>query len=255
MWLGAVTGALRTVESNLPTAMPAAMPAGVRLKWALVGWSAGFLASVAGAIMVMAAAGFDNSDDMAADLGLGWLLLLQIPLWFGLLGTPLLARRRGLNWSEQLGWRIKPVDVPLGIAVGLGLQLVVLPVLYWPILQVFDDLDVEAPARELVDLADSSWGFAALLAMTVIAAPLTEEIFFRGLLQGALRDRLGATAALVISSLAFAVVHFQALQFPALLVIAVAHAVLVQRTGRIAAALCSHVAFNALTVVALASLS
>ncbi len=236
--------------------MPSAgMSAGVRLKWALIGWSAGFLASVAAAIVVMAAAGLDDSDDMAAELGLGWLLVLQIPLWFGLVGTPLLAQRRGLNWTEQLGWRIKSVDIPLGIAIGLGLQLVVLPLLYWPILQVFDDLDVEGPARELVDLADSPWGFAALVAMTVVAAPLTEEIFFRGLLQGALRDRLGSTAAVAISSLAFAVVHFQVLQFPALLVIGIAHAVLVQRTRRIGAALCSHVAFNAVTVVALSALN
>ncbi len=231
------------------------MPAGARLRWALVGWSAGFLASLAALVALAAAAGLDAGDDVASEFGLGLLAVLQIPLWLGLIGAPLLARRRGLDWAEQLGWRFKPVDVPLGIAVGLGLQLVVLPVLYWPILRVFDDLDVEGPARELVDLAGDPQGFAVLVAMTVVAAPLSEEIFFRGLVQGALRDRLGPAAAVAASSLAFALVHFQAAQFPALLVIGTAHALLVHRTGRIAAALCSHTVFNAVTVIALSALN
>jgi membrane protease YdiL (CAAX protease family) len=45
----------------------------------------------------------------------------------------------------------------------------------------------------------------ALLA--VLGAPLCEEILFRGLLYGAVRDRLGVPAARILSSLAFGVLH------------------------------------------------
>ena len=228
--------------------MPTMMPATTRLKWAVVGWTLGFLGSLVGVIAVVAIQGADLGGE---ELTLGSLVLLQVPLWIGLLGTPLLARSRGLNWPEQIGWRMRPVDVPLGIAVGLLLQLVVLPLLYIPILEVFDDLDVEAPARELVGMAEAPLQVAALVLMTVIAAPLTEEVFFRGLLQGALRDRFGPVRAVAVSSLSFAVVHFQVVQFPALLVIGIVHGLLTLATRRIGAALWSHTAFNAVTVIAL----
>ena len=235
-------------EDPLPTMMPAT----TRLKWAVVGWTLGFLGSLAGVVVVVVLFGLDlGGEDATSELTLGPLLLLQIPLWIGLLGTPLLARTRGLRWKEQMGWRMRPADLPTGIAVGLLLQFVLLPLLYLPILEVFEDLDVEGPARELTEMAEAPPEVAVLVFMTVIAAPFTEEVFFRGLLQGALRDRFGPVRAVVISSLAFAVVHFQVVQFPALLVIGVAHALLVLATGRLGAALWSHVAFNAATVVAL----
>ena len=205
-------------------------------------------------VVVVALFGLDfGGDGASSELTLGPLFLLQVPLWIGLLGTPLLARRRGLRWKEQMGWRMRPADVPAGIAVGLLLQFLLLPLLYLPILEVFEDLDVEGPARELTAMAEAPPEVAVLVLMTVIAAPLTEEVFFRGLLQGALRDRFGPVRAVVISSLAFAVVHFQVVQFPALLVIGVVHALLVLATGRLGAALWSHVAFNAATVVVLLS--
>ncbi|MCY3619686.1 MAG: hypothetical protein OXG66_18575, partial [Acidimicrobiaceae bacterium] len=127
--------------------MPTMMPATTRLKWAVVGWTLGFLGSLA-AVVVLALYGLDlGGDDASSELTLGPLFLLQIPLWIGLLGTPLLARTRGLNWKEQMGWRMRLVDVPTGIAAGLLLQFVLLPLLYLPILEVFEDLDVEGPAR------------------------------------------------------------------------------------------------------------
>ena len=230
------------------------MPATTRLKWAVVGWTLGFLGSLAAVVVVVALFGLDlDGEDASSELTLGPLFLLQVPLWIGLLGTPLLARRRGLRWKEQMGWRMRPADAPLGIAAGLLMQFVLLPLLYLPILEVFEDLDVEGPARELTEMAEASPEVAMLVFMTVIAAPFTEEVFFRGLLQGALRDRFGPVRAVVISSLAFAVVHFQVVQFPALLVIGVVHALLVLATGRLGPALWSHVAFNAATVVVLLS--
>ena len=230
--------------------MPTMMPATTRLKWAVVGWAVGFLGSLVALIALVALQGGD-AGEASSELTLGSVVLLQVPLWIGLLGTPLLARSRGLSWSEQMGWRMRPVDAPLGIAVGLLLQLAVLPLLYIPILEMFDDLDVEEPARELVGMAEAPLEMAALVLMTVVAAPLTEEVFFRGLLQGALRDRFGPVRAVVVSSLAFAVVHFQVVQFPALLVIGIVHGLLVLATRRIGAALWSHTAFNAVTVIAL----
>ena len=232
------------------------MPATTRLTWAAAGWAAGFVASVAALVVVAALLGPESlatEDSMMSRIGIGGLVMLQVPLWLGLLGTPLLARRYGLRWRSQLGWAMRLVDVPIGLAVGLVTQLAAVPLLYWPIFRIFGDLDVEEPARELSELAVGQSDVALLVVMTVVMAPISEEVFFRGLLQGALRDRLGPVWAVTIASVAFGITHFQLVQFPALVLVGVVNGFLVLRTGRLGPALWSHAGFNAITVAVLLS--
>lgn len=242
--------------------MPSLMPASTRLIWAVVGWAVGFVATLVAVVVAVAAMAVFGSDqsadadlaDLTERMSMGGLVLLQLPIWLGLIGTPLLARRYGLDWRQQLGWWMRPRDIGVGAAVGVALQLVAVPLLYWPIFQIFGDLDVEAPARELADLAVAPLDVAMFAVMTIVIAPITEEVFFRGLLQGALRDRLGPVWALAIASVAFGISHFQWIQFPALLLVGAVNGLIVLRTGRLGAALWSHAAFNALTVIALLAL-
>ena len=241
--------------------MPSTMPVSRRLTWAAAGWAAGFVGSIVTVLVVavvLAATGSPpdgaSGEDIFAHVSLGGLVLLQLPLWLGLLGAPLLARRRGLDWKRQMAWRMRLQDLPIGAAVGLGMQLVAVPLLYWPILRIFGDLDVEEPARELTALAETPFDVALLVLMTVVMAPIAEEVFFRGLLQGALADGLGSFLAVAIGSVAFAVTHFQVVQFPALVLVGVVHGLMVVLTGRLGAALWSHATFNAVTVVALVTL-
>ena len=131
------------------------------------------------------------------------------------------------------------------------LQLVLVPLLYVPIFWVFGDLDVEEAARSLVGRADGPVDVVALVVITVIGAPIVEELFFRGLVQGALRDRYGAAVALTATSVIFAATHLQLVQFPALVLVGVVHGALVLRTGRLGPAIWSHIAFNSVTVIAL----
>ena len=229
------------------------MSASTRLVWAAVGWGAAFVASfVAAVVAVLFVADSDSSDaNLLESLSIGGLVLLQVPLWLGLVGTPLLARRHGLDWRNQMGWRMRAVDIPVGVGIGVAVQLVAVPLLYWPIFRIFGDLDVEEPARQLADQAVTGLDVTLLLVMTVVMAPVTEEVFFRGLLQGALRDRFGTGWAVFISSAAFAITHVQGVQFPALLLVGVVQGILVVRTGRLGPAIWSHASFNAVTVVAL----
>ena len=235
--------------------MPSMMPATTRLKWAAAGWAAGFVGSVVGVFAVVEFFGVSvaasGGEDTSSELTVGPLVLLQLPLWIGLFGTPLLARLRGLRWREQLGWKMRPRDIPLGLAIGALMQLVLLPLLYWPIIELFGDLDVEGPARDLTDMASTPFEVVALVVMTVVMAPLTEEVFFRGLVQGALRDWLGPIRALAIASALFAATHFQLVQFPALVVVGLVHGLMVLGTKRLGPALWSHVGFNAITVFVL----
>lgn len=247
------------------------MPVRERLLWALAGFGVGFIASAMAVVMVASIGDYELGVRLGGEVGhttmqtalgdepsagrglipLVWLTAAQIPLWAGLIGAPLLARRAGLDWRTQLGWRMRPRDIGIGAAVGIGLQLVVMRLLYAPIFWLFGDLDVEGPARALMDRVGGSVDVMAVAAMTVVGASLAEEIFYRGLLQGALRDRLGPAAGIALTSVLFAASHAQLVQFPALLAVGVAHGLLTWRTGRLGPALWSHAAFNAVTVVAL----
>ncbi len=193
-------------------------------------------------------------DDHRIPLGIG--VLLNVPLWIGLVGGPLWARRRGLDWRRDLGWSVRWSDVPTGLAIGVAVQLVAIPLLYEPIFWLFGDQDVEAVARNLVAAADTPFDVAALLALTVVGAPIAEEILYRGVLFRGLVDmsaagRAGLTAAVAGSAALFAASHFQALQFPGLLLFGIVAALVFQRTGRLGTAIWVHVGFNLTTVTAL----
>lgn len=248
-----------------------------RILWVVAGLLAGIFLSATISVAVIEAAGYelDVPAGIGSDVGrtvmqlatdqplndgrvpLVLAAVLQIPLWIGLLGAPWLARRDGLDWRRDLGLEMRAIDIPVGFAVGVALQLVVVPLLYVPIFEIFGDQDVSEVARSLVGGADGWLEILAVFAMVVVGAPLVEEIFFRGLLHRAVAEQLGGRVrggivlAVAVSSVVFAASHFQLLQFPALVLVGVVTAGFVQATDRLGPAIWTHVGFNATTVVVL----
>ncbi|HBY97903.1 MAG: CPBP family intramembrane metalloprotease [Ardenticatenaceae bacterium] len=95
-------------------------------------------------------------------------------------------------------------------------------------------------------------GREALLAAALSAsliAPVTEELLFRGFLFAGLRKRLDVIPAIVISSLAFALFHFNPFAFPALLALGGVLAWLFQRSGSLWPAIGLHATINTVTLL------
>lgn len=172
--------------------------------------------------------------------------LLQIPLWAGLLFVPLWAtRKKGAGPVHDLGLRLRPVDVPAGIAVGVGSQLFVVSAVYWVLFKFTGTQDVSAAARELTDRATTPLGVVLLLLIVGVGAPIAEEVFFRGLLQRSLLKRqIGWHWAVLVTALLFAASHLQPLQFPALFVFGLILGVMAHRSDRLGPAMVAHLAFN-----------
>lgn len=247
-----------------------------RVFLAIAGFLVGLVVASVVAGIVVAAAGWEFSvpatigselGRTASQLGQGAVLddhripagvqaLLNLPLWVGLVGAPLLARRRGLDWVRDLGWGMNGFDVWFGLALGVATQFALVP-LYELVFLVFGELDVSGPARSLVAAVDSPLDLVALVLMTVIAAPVAEEICYRGLLYRGIRDLeagpkgTGVFIATVASSLVFAISHVQLVQLPGLFVFGVVAAIVTERTGRLGTAIWTHVGFNLTTVVLL----
>ena len=151
---------------------------------------------------------------------------------------------------EDFCLRVDAQDVLPGLAFDVGVQLVLLPLLYVPFRLLKQDLDLAEEARELTDLAGGP-GLVLLAVCLVVGAALVEELFFRGLLLRALDHRYGPRWAVGVCVVAFGVTHFQPLQLLGLVAFGVVLGLLVQQRGRLGPSLVAHAAFNATTVVVL----
>lgn len=226
-------------------------------RWGLgdvaLGFAIGLTASqlVLGAILALT----DRSIKQVDDLPLSLVAVAQMGLWVGLLGAPLVATRlKGNGLITDLHLRARLPDAWRGGGIGVLLQLVVLPLLYWPLLDLLDKgpSDLEGPARSLTDRADGALGVVLLVLIVGVGAPIVEEIFYRGLFQGALLKRGAPPAvAIAVSATVFGLSHGALLQLPALILFGVVAGVLAHRAGRLGPAIAAHVTFNMVTVVSL----
>ena len=180
-----------------------------------------------------------------------WLItLLQVPLWVGMLGAVFYAAKKGRGVVADFGLRMEKRDIGVGLGVGFLAQVVVIPLVYWPLLRLLDNPDVSAEARSLTDRAHGV-GVVLLVLLTVVGAPIVEELFFRGLLLRSLERRLRPPLAIGAASVLFGLVHFQLLQFLALVLFGAMAGILAHRAQRLGPAIWAHVGFNATTVIAL----
>ncbi|HEX6392442.1 MAG TPA: CPBP family intramembrane glutamic endopeptidase [Acidimicrobiales bacterium] len=175
-------------------------------------------------------------------------------LWIGLVGAAVLAsRRHGTgDVSKDFGFRVATWwDLPLGAAVGLACQYGLIPALYLPFQRFDRSLSQQLSKPVHQDTGSVHTAAAAIVVLLVLAAgaPLVEELFFRGLLLRSLLGRIPAAGAIVISSLLFALAHFEAVQFAGLAVFGAVLGYLAWRTGRLGPSIGAHIAFNAAAVL------
>ena len=104
----------------------------------------------------------------------------------------------------------------------------------------------EHPAITFIREASAAW-VVAVFAVTVVLAPIAEELFFRGLLQSFLRKHLGGPwAAVLATSAIFAAAHYPICKdMPALFLLGIALGYNYERTGRLLGPIIMHAIFNA----------
>lgn len=116
----------------------------------------------------------------------------------------LIGRSRDLGF-ESLGFDIQPTDV-LYIGLGVFLQIAI-ALLFIPLQEIL--IPDGGPSQEVSEIFGDLEGSAARLAMIAIStllAPLSEELMFRGVLLRALIHRSRATI-MVVTALVFATFH------------------------------------------------
>jgi membrane protease YdiL (CAAX protease family) len=192
----------------------------------------------------------DQARSPSAGVALGALLLLQLPLWATQLGTVVWAGQvRGSGVRRDFGLAVRPVDVPVGLAGGVAAQIAV-STAYALVSQVAD-IEPDQTARQ-ISAKGSGLAVLALVVLFGLVAPVVEELFYRGLLLRSLERSMSGGAALVVSALVFAAIHFELLLLPGLFLAGLIFGWLVQRSGRLGPGIFAHIGFNSLTIVTMA---
>ena len=171
------------------------------------------------------------------------------------------VRRYGSSLSD-IGLRMpKPSQIALGIGLGLVLFGVVtggeiglnqaLPHLLPK--SAVDFLTALTNALTAGGIFDNiaSMPLKIFFALAgAVAAPIGEEVFFRGLLYNSLKKRLNVPAAIVLSGLIFALVHFGPLAILLIFPMGMILAYVYEKTKSLWVTICIHATHNGLTFLA-----
>lgn len=179
-------------------------------------------------------------------------LIIAVLLWW--------LNRFHAGWRASIGFppRAGP-EVRIGIVFGILLYPVVafgVGAVLVSLLQAISGKGVEAP-QQLPSSLDGLRLFLAIV-LAVVAAPISEEFFFRGCLFRALRDRFGFVIGAVGSAIVFGLVHYipgqwqdSVLLMSVMVFTGIGLAFLYERRGNILASMVAHASFNvvALTLI------
>jgi membrane protease YdiL (CAAX protease family) len=234
------------MESNLATA-PVAAPAERDFppsNWGPSGALLGaVLAIVVGLLLGLPAIAF---TDAAGDLTTAGNVVAQLGLVLGLLGVPLaLAHRRGASTLGEclrrlgvrrfrpsaFGWMAASVGAYLAFAVAYSALIV-------------------EPEQE--DIAESFGPVPIQVLLIVLGAAIAEEICFRGMLFGGLRERLPKALAALVAGAVFGALHaFTGISaVPPLIGFGFVLCLLYEKTGSIVPGMMLHALNNSVALLA-----
>lgn len=148
-----------------------------------------------------------------------------------------------LGLSSQRAPRDLLAGVWSGLALFLLTVLVVAPAVY-AVVALFTGERVTPPNQPILPAGPSGGQIALGALAAIVAAPVAEEVFFRGFLFGALRRRFPFWAAAVISGVVFGAFHVIPLLIPLMVFVGVGLAYVYERRGSLLASIAAHSAFN-----------
>ncbi len=224
--------------------------------WVSVGWIACYfgLQFLVTFLVLGAALGIDKLTDRSAisenPLLLMWSLIATVFIQLALMWLYL---RKGERFN-RLGLTHFGT-MPVWRAIGLTFVLVVAAMAFnylyatylIPGIPMQDDI-----AKVLASIDKTALNAAVVFFAIAIAAPLVEEILFRGFLQNALGHYMPFWAAIILSSLGFAVVHGQPYAIPGLMSLSLAFGYIYHRTGSLRMNILLHMANNAMALTLIA---
>lgn len=206
---------------------------------------------------------FDTLDRNAPLFWVGLLCLLlaqngalvAVAIWYMLGKYRMEPGRVGLSWDWQavrkgvLWGGLAFLITPLVELLSMGVLRLVLGASAFQRLMDWERQSGMALDAFLESLQPGIIALAFVL-MVAVAAPIGEELFFRGFVFNVLRNRMNFTSAVWLSAALFALLHVSVRNFLPILVIGVLLARLYARTGSLWSSVVMHGTFNFLSAMA-----
>lgn len=182
-------------------------------------------------------------------------LLLQLIVQHGttLLFIVLFTKK---NFTEksltaELNLEKSPASTPLNTIKYFALMFLAIVGVNYAVQILIHLLSLDLPDQALkAELYSGSlFHFCVIAASALFLAPLTEELLFRGLLYRAFNTIIGKAGATVLSSLLFALVHMNLLNFLSLFLMGIILQHAVEQTRSLRTAIWMHLLNNLVTVL------
>ncbi len=167
-----------------------------------------------------------------------------------------MLRQQGISWDGAFGFS---EHWARALVFGIVLAGIFLPIGFE--LQRLSDFvmrlphspvqPVEQQSVQTLRLAASWTQRVAAGIVTIVVAPLGEEVLFRGILYPTIKQAGFRRLALWATSFAFAAIHLNAVTFVPLLVLSILLTLLYEKTNNLLAPITAHSAFNAIQFVLL----
>ena len=211
---------------------------------AIATWFVAFLVGNIVSIAIVATSGAETSDEVPIPT----LFAAVVATWVAYLAGCYAASKRA-GWgrpAEDFAIRARAADV-LGVPVGALVQLVLIPLVYLPLREIWPGTFSEDKLSENAEkLADRATGgsMVLLVLMVCIGAPIVEEIVYRGLLQRSFAARTSHVVAWLAAAAWFTLIHFRPVEYPGLFVFALVAGACLLFTDRLGTSIAAHVGFN-----------
>jgi len=154
---------------------------------------------IAGFFLILFAGSFVYWVGIGVTMMLGEVLLAVLPLVVMIL--------KGVDVKNYIGFRLSSRDIMLGVVIGVFLLFFEV-IVNNALVSVFGESEAIQRSNQIIAEVSRTTDGLILMVATLVLAGICEEFTFRGFLQTAIRGRYPLWVALVVSSLAFGLFHF-----------------------------------------------
>jgi membrane protease YdiL (CAAX protease family) len=194
------------------------------------------------------------SDSSSIQSRIIYIFLTSVILYaFLLAGTFYSVVARHHSTPSALGLKLAGLGKGFAWGLGLGMPLFVGALgLAYLSQQITGPSNPTNLSRSMNQLATSGVGaaFVFLLVFTlVVLAPVCEEIFFRGYLYPALRNRMNMQPAMLLNGILFAAAHFEIVGFLPRMFLGYGLCYMYEKNHNLSASMLGHALYNGLLIV------
>jgi len=158
-----------------------------------------------------------------------------------------LVRRSGRSWKE-LGFQIRSKGRTfffggLGTLTALACSYGAAYLIMFLFRLIFGRMPVSGESEKIKSMGGGA--LTLFVVITVLLAPIFEELLFRGLFYPALRRRFGPTKAILLNGMVFGSLHFQPLFMLSLILVGMVLCYLYEKTDSLLTPMLTHAFYNA----------